>query len=245
MKRNLLYLMLILSLTFVSCEKEKEEILQTVTSNLDAKLPESESEWVGEKKGEKNQGGYYVNTFTDGFYTFSNYFHSEWGSWGGFAYTNKSDATTPGFKNNSAITGKGKTGKVYLTANTNGFTPAVVSFKDGRAHKFEGMYVTNSTYAYLSMKDGDSFAKKFAAGDWFKLEIYGKNLQDKDTKAVEVYLADFRNGKTEIVNQWMWVELSALGEVKSLHFKLSSSDVGEYGMNTPSYFCADGVKAIK
>jgi hypothetical protein len=43
------------------------------------------------------------------------------------------------------------------------------------------------------------------------------------------------------LNQWSEVDLSSLGEVKSIEFALSSSDVGTWGMNTPAYFAADTV----
>ena len=32
-------------------------------------------------------------------------------------------------------------------------------------------HFTDNAYAYSSMTNGDSFAKKFAKGDWFKLTV--------------------------------------------------------------------------
>lgn len=242
MKKNLFYLFIALSLVLASCEKDP--IVDTIALSLESKLTTAETEWTGDKSGTENNGKY-LNKFDDGFFVFDNYFTPAWNSWGGFMYTNKTDVTTAGPSNNSAITGKGKNGKVYLTVNTSDYNPAVISFKDGQARTFTGFFVTNCTYAYKSMQNGDGFAKKFAAGDWFKLEIFGKNAQGTDTPSVEVYLADFRNGKSEILNTWKWVSLESLRDVKSLHFKLSSTDNGEFGMNTPSYFCLDGVTAIR
>ena len=37
------------------------------------------------------------------------------------------------------------------------------------------------------------------------------------------------------------MDLSSLGEVSSIEFVLTSSDNGEWGMNTPTYFCLDGL----
>lgn len=247
MKKNLFYFALLFSILLVSCEKDP--ITETITLSLENKLTAANTEWTGDQTGTKFTGAYgedvWKNQFngTDNFFVFDNYFSDF--SWGGFMYTNKTDVSTAGWGNNSAITGSGKNGKVYLTVNTNENTPAVISFKDGQAYTVKELYVTNSTYAYLSMKDGDGFAKKFGKDDWFKLEIFGKNAQGASTPSVEVYLADFRNGKSELLNTWKLVNLEALGEVKSLHFKLSSTDNGDFGMNTPSYFCVDGVTAIK
>ncbi|HDM77155.1 MAG TPA: DUF4465 domain-containing protein, partial [Deltaproteobacteria bacterium] len=110
-----------------------------------------------------------------------------------------------------------------------------------------GAYFTNTTYAYLSMRDGDAFAKKFGGDsgsdpDWFKLTITGIGESGSKTGEVDFYLADYRfddNSKDYIVDKWTWVDLSSLGEVVALQFALSSSDSGEWGMNTPAYFAMD------
>jgi len=110
-----------------------------------------------------------------------------------------------------------------------------------------GMYVTNNTYAVSSMENGDSYAKKFAQDDWFKLTITGYQLSEKDTTkvgTVEFYLADFRKeGKHYIVKDWTWCDLTDLGSVDAIGFELTSSDTGAWGMNTPAYFCFDELGA--
>lgn len=78
------------------------------------------------------------------------------------------------------------------------------------------------------MKWGDGFARKFSDTDYFKLNIIGfKNGASTDT--VPFYLA--QNGN--IVSAWTWVDLKPLGNVDSVLFRLSSSDVGQFGMNAP------------
>lgn len=249
MKKNLLSLILMIGLIFASCEKEDMPVLETVS--FDNLLSQPNTEWTGDKSGKETAvefGTTWFNQFSDskGLLVFDNYFsESEFGTWwGGFAYTNKSDKTTEGANNNSAITGVAKTGKVYLTAYNSLQNPAVISFKDGQAHPIMGMWITNSTYAYLTMKNGNRFSKKFEDGDWFKLDIYGKNSSGEDTQKISVYLADYRGGKKEMLDQWTWVDLSVLNDVVSLHFELSSSDTGDAGMNTPSYFCIDDITLL-
>ena len=115
------------------------------------------------------------------------------------------------------------------------------------------MYITNTTYAALSMLNGDSFAKKFggASGndpDWFLLTITGKNASGGTTGTVDFYLADYQfenNANDYIVDDWTFVDLTALGDiVKSLEFALSSSDVGQWGMNTPASFAMDSLTVV-
>jgi hypothetical protein len=111
----------------------------------------------------------------------------------------------------------------------------------------KGFYITNSTYAYNSMRDGDMFAKKFGGvtgndSDWFKITIKGYHNDTLNKDSVDVFLADFRNAdntKDSILKYWKWVNLESIGAVDSLTFELNSSDVGGFGMNTPAYFCID------
>ena len=61
---------------------------------------------------------------------------------------------------------------------------------------------------------------------------------------MDFYLADFRfadNALDYVVDSWTWVDLSSLGVVSSLSFSLASSDVGQFGMNTPAYFAMDNL----
>ncbi len=66
--------------------------------------------------------------------------------------------------------------------------------------------------------------------------------ESTSTDTIEYYLADYRFDESEkdyIIKTWQWVDLSSLGKVDSLMFGLESSDNGDWGMNTPAYFCMD------
>ena len=59
----------------------------------------------------------------------------------------------------------------------------------------QGAWITNTTYAALSMLNGDGFAKKFGGdsgndADWFLLSISGTN--SAQSNRVDFYLADYR-----------------------------------------------------
>jgi hypothetical protein len=111
------------------------------------------------------------------------------------------------------------------------------------------MYVSNSTYAYLSMRDGDSFAKKFGGEtgndpDFLLLTIKKYSGGAIDDDSINIYLADYRfpqADKDYIMSDWTYVDLTNIGEVDSLLLRMTSSDVGIFGMNTPSYVCIDQV----
>jgi hypothetical protein len=118
-------------------------------------------------------------------------------------------------------------------------------------HPLSGQF-TNTTYPYYSMLNGDSFAKKFSAGDWFKLTISGLDAGGQPIgMPVDFYLADFRSpdpASDFILNSWAAADLTPLGNASSLLFSLSSSDNSTFGgqtfMNTPSYFAMDNLTTV-
>ncbi len=182
---------------------------------------------------------------------FVNYYDTTWGSWIGFAYSNKTDTNTAGYTNQySTAAGKGADGsEIFALAYVSAYSPNYIKLNgyDGGS-VIEGFYITNNTYAYISMRDGDAYSKKFGGDDgndpdWFKLTVTGY-LSGSETGTVEFYLADYRfadNDSDYIVKDWRWFDLSSLGTVDSITFALSSSDTGQYGMNTPAYFCMDNL----
>ena len=109
-------------------------------------------------------------------------------------------------------------------------------------YTIKSILVNNSTYAYRDMQTGTpGVSKKFVAGDWFKLSIKGFKTKVQ-TSIVDFYLADFRNGKSSLIKTWEKVDLSALGQVDSVAFSFDSSDVGQWGINTPTYVCIDNIE---
>lgn len=184
--------------------------------------------------------------FTSGGFNFENNYNADWGAWSGFAASSITDNQTPGWENQySAIPGEGALeSSAWAVSYVSGyseieFEPAVIS----------GLYVTNSTYAYWSMKNGDDFSKKFGGEtgndpDWLKLTIAGISENGDTAGTLHYYLADYRfenNQEDYILDSWEWLDFTALGQISALRFSLSSSDVGEWGMNTPAYFCVDQI----
>lgn len=199
-----------------------------------------ESYW----NGSDQSGG-----FASGSAYFYNNYDSTYGSWDGFAYSDITDTALSGWAAQyNAITGVGQNGSANYGISYVGWAELPVITLD-TAGVVDGLYVTNNNYAYYSMLDGDAYAKKFGGSsgddeDWFLLTIAGKDVDGAATDTVDFYLADYRfadNGEDYIVNTWEYVDLSSLGVVKNLEFNLSSSDVGDFGMNTPAYFALDTV----
>jgi hypothetical protein len=100
------------------------------------------------------------------------------------------------------------------------------------------------------MRDGDDYAKKFGGvsgndPDFFSVSFNGFLSGQSVGTPVVFYLSDFRfndNTLDYIVRNWTRVDLSALGTVDSVTFHFESSDIGDFGINTPLYFCMDDLK---
>ncbi|HLP20883.1 MAG TPA: DUF4465 domain-containing protein [Chitinophagales bacterium] len=202
-----------------------------------------DSFWNGSDQtgGFSSDGGFFTNTYNAG-----------GGYWNGFSYSNKTDSVTSGSANQySAITAKGVDGSNNYAIG-NDYGNARIILNGGGDKTVKGFYVTNATYAYTAMRDGDMFAKKFGGPtgndeDWFKLTVFGYLNGALKAQSVDFYLADFRdanNANDYIVGDWRWVDLQPLGDVDSLEFHLSSTDtVGGFGMNNPAYFAMDDFTA--
>ncbi len=207
---------------------------------------------VGEfDNGSGGEGGFvsggqtFENTFTDtGTFTF----------WSGFSSSAVRDVTTAGFGNQYAaykldgIPGSGADDSVGYGVYFQGSERLVLS----EAAVIESAFITNTTYAGLSMLNGDAFAKKFGGEtgddpDFFTVSFIGYDALDEITGTAEFFLADYRfadNSLDYIIDEWTEFDLSGLGTVSSVGFAFAGSDIGDFGLNTPAYFAIDNISIV-
>ncbi|EMI26680.1 DUF4465 domain-containing protein [Rhodopirellula europaea] len=208
-------------------------------------------------------GNDHIGVFSADGVDFSNSRNDLYGSWSGFAVSNHTDTSTPGYSNQFsayADSGSGGSDNYAVAFGYTNSTPtnidtltALPSIYLPDGEQASSADITNATYAGLSMRDGDSFAKQFGGvtgsdPDFFKLSVFGidANNQILDT-TIDVFLADFRftdSLQDYILDDWVTIDLSSMSDARSLHFNLSSSDVGPYGMNTPGYFALDNFATV-
>jgi len=244
----------LMSLVVVLVMTGSMSMAYTIVNFDDLTLPDSESAWSGTYPVDEIGGTGEVTSFSSGGVSFNNFSDGDWGLWEGFAYSNFSDVTTPGYGNQfSAYTGTGYNAGddiygVGYVANVDYATIIPVMTLPSPS-SLQGAQFTNTTYTGLAMLNGEGPAKKFggASGDdadWLMLTITGRDGGGAVTGVVDFYLADYRsedNGLDYIVDDWRFVNLTALGVVTTVEFNMSSSDTGTYGMNTPSYFAVDNI----
>lgn len=188
---------------------------------------------------------------------------ADWNTWWGFTASNHSDNTRP---ENTLIQQWSNMAKGGIVLNDDGTIktdrfgapvtsanvpylvgfyspfmcarPLDMTFADSKTYDAVGVYVNLNSYAYYSMEYGDAFARAFSNGDKFTLTVHGV-AADESEKIVKVNLAEYSNGDLTINRGWKYVDLTPLGTVNELYFTLDSTDSGDYGMNTPAYFCLD------
>jgi len=243
MKKNWFFLaaLMVATVFLISCEEEEKYIEENVDFQW---LNINES---GYWNGSDGSGSFQYrsatlsNNFTDwrGLYT----------SWDGFAVSNITDIQTAGYSNQYSA---------YVTGNTNTDNIYGVCYvvDDNAKITFDkpvdllSIKVTNSSYCFWSMKNGDQYSKKFGGSsgsepDWFKITINGFDSDGNEMNSLDYMLADYRYSTVAddyIVNNWETVDLTAFEGVSEIRFYLSSTDNGDFGMNTPAYFCIDNLR---
>ncbi len=187
--------------------------------------------------------------------TFTNYYDTAWMSWNGFAISNVTDTVTAGWGNQyAAYTGSGYAGSENFAVH---YPQGTIGVSGGGT--ITGFWITNTSYAAIAMRDGDAFSKQFgsplnASGvpdgtngeDYFRVWIIGEDLTGTNKDSVEFYLADYRfanNAQDYIVDTWEHIDLSTFTfDVSIVSFRFESSDVGQWGINTPTYFALDNIE---
>lgn len=179
------------------------------------------------------------------------------GFWnGGYAYSNKRDTATVSYLNQyAAKTGGGFGGSQKYTVYYEPYFGVRKLRLTGTAQgkPVSGFYITNTTYAYGTMKNGDALVgPRFGDSsstdtthlrpDFFRVVARGYRNGGLAPDSAVFYLADFRASSSAndyIVKDWQWFSLLPLGAVDSLDFKLQSSRNNSFGNLVPAYFAMD------
>jgi len=227
-KIKFLSALVVIALFFASCED----------LNYDTVLVDFEDVTLTDSiwNGSDGSGKFISNDIT-----FNNNYNAAWFVWSGFSCSAKKDVITTGWVNQySAIAGSGATGsKQYAVVYD---SASVVCAPDiNGTFEARSVMLTNSVYAYYEMKNGSDYSKKFGTDDWFKVIIKGY-LNNIVVGTKEFYMADFRKGKSVLINKWVKADLKSFGEIDRLSFTFASSDMGSFGMNTPAYVCIDNLQ---
>jgi hypothetical protein len=161
---------------------------------------------------------------------------------------------------NSTVGGAHQGDNYAVFFDPTGYSPTTVKVLNNAAGQvIPGFYITNAAYTVDAILHGDGNFNKgekdalgntiyddqgnvvgqeeFHQGDFLKLTITADNDEE-----VEFMLADYTSDNEDdwyYVNDWRYLDLSSLGTVKELEFKLTASRKNTWGYTTPLYFCMD------
>jgi hypothetical protein len=224
-------------------------------------LSGTETFWDGSDLSGVHNNFTFTQTISENEFSFVNVYDTTYsllyGWWStGWAFSNQTATNLTGLSGMySSQAGGASAGSKYSIGQ--GGSEISITPTGQNAIRVNSIKITNNNYAYFSMLNGDFYGKQFGSPldangdadgtngeDWFLLNIVGHNI-DGTTDTIDFYLADYRfANSTEdyIVDEWTLVDVSTLGYVNKLEFLLSSSDVGSFGMNTPSFFAIDDIQ---
>lgn len=244
-----------MSIALTACDPETEDANRLIT--FEDVVLDARGVWNGSDKAgtlsSYEEWGSVVNSYTSGFssgilnctnvfYQDQTYF-STW--WSGMACSNHNDKDSIGYGNQYSVyapAGAAGSAKFAIVGSDSAFCSFTVPVE------IKSLMYNNSTYVYWALKDGmdgSGVVRKFEAGDFFLVTVSGYDSTNVKTGEVIIPLADFRNSKSYICSDWTKISLESLGKVTSLVFHFSSSDTGDWGMNTPAYICIDNIEYQK
>ena len=176
--------------------------------------------------------------------TFEYFYNAEYDYWGGFALSTKCDTDMANglFANQySVYNAAAASGDNFLLYYYDSYSdPCDIVFKSGVALQSVKLNLTTYTYASITDETINDFARAFGEGDFLKVVFMP--LSDKGSVAgsgVECYIVDYREGKRFVANDWQEFDLANLTGAYGVRVVIETSDVGDYGANTPLYVAMD------
>lgn len=223
--RKLFYLLCLLA--FVSCDKGEESVAPE-------KIVES---FEGVIEGEYAYGFHGENVGCEHFY------NDEYNYWGGFALSKvyDRDATNGKYENQYAVYNtEAASGDNFLLYYYDSYSDPCDMVFIKQSALLHSVKLNLTTYVYASITDEaiNDFARKFEDGDYLKVVFSALDKLEKPTgESVECYVVDYRDGKRFVADNWNEFSLGFTAD--RVRITIETSDVGEYGANTPLYIAID------
>lgn len=224
---------MLLALGIVACNNEGEDNVikpEPIVENFDDF--DSDEDYVYGYENDAIKCEYFLN--------------EEYGYWGGFAHSKvfDTDAKNGLFQNQyAAYNSKAASGDGFLLYYYDSYNePCDIIFKDEESVvRLSSVKLNLTTYTYASITDEDinDYARVFAEGDYLKVVFYAVDAFGRTVgEGVECYVVDYRDGKRFVADNWQEFYLPGILSNR-VRVTIETSDVGEWGANTPLYICMD------
>ena len=177
---------------------------------------------------------------------FEYFYNEEYGYWGGFAQSKMLDADAKNglYENQySAYNTTAASGEDFLLYYYDSYNePCDIVCMTQFAVQSVKLNLTTYTYASITNEDINAFARAFTDGDYLKV-VFTPLASDQTPAgdSVECYVVDYRDGKRFVATNWQKFDLNLPASAR-IRVTIETTDVGEWGANTPLYICMDDLK---
>lgn len=177
------------------------------------------------------------------------FYNEEFAYWGGFMQSKVKD-TDPAnglFANQYAVyNSAAASGDTFLLYYYDAYNePCDIVLKESVALQNIKLNLTTYTYASITNEDINTFARAFDEGDYLKVVFTGMSGNEV-TGVVECFVVDYRDGKRYVATNWDGFSLTGLnGGYDRVRVTIETTDVGEWGANTPLYIAMDDLTYFK
>ena len=180
---------------------------------------------------------------------FEYFYNEEYAYWGGFAQSRVKDADAANglFANQYAVYNEAAaSGESFLVFYYDSYNEPcdIVVKQQGVSLRDVMLNLTTYTYASITDEAINDFARAFVDGDYLKVVFTGMRGNEA-TGVVECYVVDYRDGKREMTTEWTTFSLANLGKgYDRVSVTIETTDVGEWGANTPLYIAMDNLSYL-
>jgi hypothetical protein len=188
----------------------------------------------------------YSYGYENDYLEFEYFYNEEYAYWGGFAQSRVKDADAANglFANQYAVyneaAASGDSFLIYYYDSYNEPCDIVVK-QQGVSLRDVMLNLTTYTYASITNEDINDFARIFVVGDYLQVVFTGMRGNEA-IGVVECYVVDYRDGKRAMTTEWTEFSLANLGEgYDRVSVTIETTDVGEWGANTPLYIALDNL----
>jgi hypothetical protein len=195
------------------------------------------------EKFESTMTAEYAYGYENDIFEFEYFYNEEYAYWGGFAQSRVKDADPANglFANQYAVfndsAASGESFLIYYYDSYN--EPCDILLKKAVHLSDVKLNLTTYTYASITNEAINDFARVFTDGDYLKVVFTGMK-GNTVTGVDEFYVVDFRDGKREMATDWKEFSLVNLGrDYDRVRVTIETTDVGEWGANTPLYIALD------
>lgn len=187
----------------------------------------------------------YALGYENDLFEFEYFYNEEYAYWGGFAQSRVKDADPANglFANQYAVfndsAASGESFLIYYYDSYN--EPCDIRLKEDVLLTGVQLNLTTYTYASITNEEINDFARVFEDGDYLKVVFTGMK-GNTVTGVDEFYVVDFRDGKREMATDWTAYSFINLGDdYNRIRVTIETTDVGEWGANTPLYIALDNL----